>query len=90
MRNTQMGRYDGKLTLVSFDLENGSYLDLKDPEVACEMKGQSGTSIKRVTKVFYEVLPAEGKRSFSDIEMGSIPDQVAYFTCDVSSASVKW
>jgi hypothetical protein len=90
MRNTEMGRYDGKLTLVSFDLENGSYLELKDPEVACDMKGESGTSIKTVTKVLYEVLPAEGKRSFSDVEMGAIPEQVAYFSCDVSGASVKW
>jgi len=29
MSITQMGRYDGHLTLVGFDLENGSYLDLK-------------------------------------------------------------
>jgi hypothetical protein len=40
--------------------------------------------------VLYEVLPAEGKRSFSDVEMGAIPEQVAYFSCDVSGASVKW
>ena len=31
MSNTEMSRYNGQLTLVSFDLENGSYLDLKDP-----------------------------------------------------------
>src|SRR6266851_3341965 len=50
MVNTQMSRYDGRLTLVSFDLTNGSYLDLKDSEIACDMKGQSGTSIKTVSK----------------------------------------
>jgi hypothetical protein len=88
--NTQMSRYDGRLTLVSFDLENGSYLDLKDPEVACDMKGQSGTRIKTVSKVIYEVLPSERKRSFSDVEMGEIPEQVAYFSCHVTGASVKW
>jgi hypothetical protein len=65
MRNTQVSRFDGRLTLVSFDLENGSYLDLKDPKVACDMKGESGTSIKTVSKVIYEVLPSERKRSFS-------------------------
>jgi hypothetical protein len=90
MSNAQMSRYDGRLTLVSFDLANGSYLDLKDPEVACDMKGESGTSIKTVSKVIYEILPSERKQSFSDIEMGLIPDQVAYFNCYVSSASVKW
>jgi hypothetical protein len=90
MLNTQMSRYDGRLTLVSFDLENGSYLDLKDPEVSCDMKGQSGTSIRTVSKVIYEVLPSERKRSFSDVEMGEIPEQVAYFSCFVTGASVKW
>jgi hypothetical protein len=90
MLNTQMSRYEGRFTLVSFDLTNGSYLDLKDPEVDCDMKGPSGTSIKTVSKVIYEVLPAEGKRSFSDVEMGEIPEQVAYFTCYVKRASVKW
>ena len=90
MLNTEMSRYDGRLTLVSFDLENGSYLDLKDPEIACDMRGQSGTRIKTVSKVIYEVLPEERKRSFSDVEMGEIPEQVAYFNCYVTSASVKW
>jgi hypothetical protein len=90
MLNSQMGRYGGQLTLVSFDLANVWYLDLKDPEVACDMKGESGTTIKTVSKVIYEVLPAGQKRSFSDIEMGAIPEQVAYFSCYVGGASVKW
>ncbi|MGA2882566.1 MAG: hypothetical protein ABSG13_26730 [Bryobacteraceae bacterium] len=90
MSNTQMSRDDGRLTLVSFDLANASYLDLKDPEVACDMKGESGTAIKTVSKVIYEVLPSERKRSFLDVEMGAIPEQVAYFNCYVSGASVKW
>jgi hypothetical protein len=88
--NIQMSRYDGRLRLVSFDLDNESYLNLKDPEIACDMKGQSGTSIRMVSKVIYEVLPSEQKRRFSDVEMGEIPEQVAYFSCYVSGASVKW
>jgi hypothetical protein len=90
MLNTQMSRYDDRLTLVSFDLENGSYLDLKDPEVSCDMKGQSGTSIRSVSKVIYDVLPSERRRSFSDVAMGEIPEQVAYFSCHITGASVKW
>jgi hypothetical protein len=90
MSDTQISRDDGRLRLVSFHLANGAYLDLKDPEVACDMKGQSGTSIKTVSKVIYEVLPAEGGRSFLDVEMGEIPEQVAYFNCRVAGASVKW
>ena len=86
--NTQISRYDDRLTLVSFDLTNDSYLDLKDPEIACDMKGQSGTTIKTVSKVIYEVLPSEGKRSFMDVAMGEIPEQVAYFSCYVKGASV--
>ncbi len=40
--------------------------------------------------MIYEILPSERKRSFSYIEMGAIPEQVAYFTCYVASASIKW
>ena len=53
-------------------------------------EGESGTAIKTVSKVIYEVLPSERKRSFLDVEMGAIPEQVAYFSCYVSGSSVRW
>ncbi len=41
-------------------------------------------------EVIYEVLPADGKRSFFDVQMGAIRDEAAYFSCYVMSAWVKW
>jgi hypothetical protein len=38
MLNTQVSRYDDRLTLVSYDLTNGSCLDLKEPMIACDTK----------------------------------------------------
>ena len=90
MLNTEMDRYSGKLSLDHFELQNASFLNLKDPDIACDMKGESGTTIKTASKVIYEVLPMGQKRAFEFVEMGEIPDQVAYFSCYVKGVSMQW
>jgi hypothetical protein len=80
----------GHLSLVQIELQNGSYLDYKDPVFECEMRGPSGTAIKTVSKVVYEVLPSESKRSFSVTDMGEIPEQATQFNCYLKSVSWKW
>ena len=81
---------DGQLTVVYMELENSSYLNLKDPDITCEMKGPSGTTIKTASKIVYETLPAGAKRPFSMVEMGTVPEQATQFLCYVGSVSVKW
>ena len=80
----------GVLSLEHFRLDNGAYIDLKDSNVTCDMNGPSDTTIKKVSKVLYEVLPAGSWRVFGPIEMGEVPEQATKFKCYVSSASVKW
>jgi len=38
---------------VAFKLKNDAYIALKDPEIACDMPGPSGTAIATATKTFY-------------------------------------
>jgi hypothetical protein len=54
------------------------------------MKGPSGTTIETTSKVLYEVLPSEKKRSFSLLDMGEVPDQATQFNCHVEGVSIKW
>jgi hypothetical protein len=86
----QMERSAGILELVSFDISNSAYLDIKDPVIACDMKGASGTTIKSVTKTLYEVIPSSKKRAFRSVLMGPIVEDSVYFTCRVAGAAVKW
>ena len=90
MSDVETDATSGDLDLISFKLQNGAFIDLKDPTVACDMKGPSGTTIKTVTKTIYEVLPAENTRMFGSLRMGKTPDQATQFQCYVKSASVKW
>lgn len=84
---------DGRLTLVHFELLNGPYMNLKDPKIACDMNGASGTTIKTVSKVLYVALPEGKLHSFDLIDMGEIPEQATQFRCyvkSVSIASIRW
>lgn len=53
MTGVETAQADGRLNVVQFELANGSYLDLKDPDIRCDMKGPSGTTIKSTSKVIY-------------------------------------
>lgn len=79
-----------RLTLVAFQLRNGAIIALKDPVIACDMKGPSGTTIATATKTIYETLPAETTRQFLSVDMGKIPEQAVTFNCYVTSAAIKW
>jgi hypothetical protein len=81
---------DGELSITDIELWNGSSFDLKDPEISCDMKGPSGTVIRKGSKVIYEVLPSEKSRSFNIMNMAPLPDQATKFSCHVKNVSVKW
>jgi hypothetical protein len=90
MSDVETNILSGELNLLSYKLRNGAFIDLKDPVVACDMKGSSGTTIRTTTKTLYEVLPAGNTVSFGLLRMGETPDQTTQFKCYVKSASVKW
>jgi hypothetical protein len=88
--SVQTDASDGQLSVTQIELRNSSSFELKDPEIGCDMKGPSGTTIKKASKVIYEVLPRNVSRSFFIADMAKVPDQVTDFNCYVKSASVKW
>ena len=90
MSEAQITQSDGVLELVSFDIRNSAYIDIKDPVIACDMKGPSGTTIKTVTKTIYEVVQSGQKRSFSSVRMGPVAEDAIRFNCHIAGAAVKW
>jgi hypothetical protein len=90
MLSVQTSVSAGHLILNYFELENGSHFNLKDPEIACEMKGPSGTTIKRESRIIYEALESEKRRSFAFIDMGLVAEQVTQFNCFVKNAAIRW
>lgn len=90
MNSVRVGGTDTELVVDHFELDNQSLLDLKDPEVTCEMKGPSGTVIGTSSQTLYELLPAGKKRSFDKVPMGNIPEQATQFRCYLRRVSVYW
>jgi hypothetical protein len=90
LSNVHTNQTSEGLVVDTFSVSNGAFIDLKDPLIACDMKGPSGTVIKTAEKILYEPLPAETTRQFETVFMGPIPDQVVEFTCYIKSVRVKW
>ena len=80
----------GAVEINRFRLHNGAYIDLKDPEITCNMKGPSGTTIKKASKTIYAILPAGRQTEFGPMYVGEAPEQATYAECYVSAASVRW
>jgi len=83
-------RLEKELIVDTFSVSNGAFIDLKDPTIACDMKGPSGTTISTGAKTVYEVLPAGSTQQFGPLLIGTIPEQAIDFACHVESARVKW
>jgi len=90
MSGVRTSESNGSLTLNYFALENRSYIPIKDFEIACDMKGPSGTTISTGKKLLFDVLEAGGVRTYTDLSIGPTPEQATKFDCYVSSASVDW
>jgi hypothetical protein len=90
MSNVYTNQIGNELVIETFTLRNSAYINLKDPVIACDMKGASGTTIKTTTKTLYEPLPSGQARVFEQVAMGSVPDQVTEFKCYLKSVRVKW
>jgi hypothetical protein len=90
MFDAQTNVDSGELVLTSFKLSNEAFLEIKDPVIACDMNGPSGTTIKTVTKTVYEILPSGNTREFPFLQMGETVDQAVQFKCYVKSAKIAW
>jgi len=82
----------GELTVAGIQITNSSsMMDIKDPVIACDALGASGTVITTLKQPLYEIIPA--KKTWSSprvLVMGAVPDQAATFKCRISDATPKW
>lgn len=82
----EKGGFDSVLIL-SGTIENAAAFPIKDPVIACDLFGPSGTQVGQVAQTLYEVAPAQGTLRFKALNMGFLRSgQVARFSCAVSRA----
>lgn len=77
----------GTLWSISGTLENAGDEAVRDIVLVCSMTGNSGTTIDSVRRVVYERVPARGKQTFRNIEMGFWASQATGFSCTVAGAA---
>lgn len=68
---------------VSFAVHNSTDDALKDFTIACIAYGASGTQIGTVSKMLYEVLPANFVREYEGIEVGPMDAQARMVRCAI-------
>ena len=78
----------GNVLIIDITLRNRALSHLKDFEIACELTGNSGTTIGTARKTLHEMVEARKTRTFRDVNMGFINAQTARFGCDVVTAAI--
>jgi hypothetical protein len=75
--------------LISGSVSSAADFDVKDVEIVCELFANSGTRVGRVSETLYEVIPANGTKRFSELNMGFMggAGQVATFECTARRAA---
>lgn len=78
----------GNVLVIDVTIRNDSLSHLKDFQMVCENKGNSGTTTDTKRRVLYEIVEARTSRTFREINMGLIDNQAAKTDCRIASASV--
>jgi hypothetical protein len=82
--------YDGQLFFDGASLQNSGPFGLKDPEIACEAKGQSGTTIQDFKITIYESVPQAKTILLPSQRLGKLPDQTDHVTCRLADIHHQW
>jgi len=77
------------ILLLSGSVHNAAGFDIKDMEIVCELFANSGTRVGRVSETLYEVVPANGAKRFTELNMGFMggSGQVATYNCEARRAT---
>lgn len=78
----------GNVLMIDVTLRNDSLSNLKDFQITCQSKGNSGTVMDSNTRVLYEVVDARTSRTFSKVNMGFLHSQAASTDCSVDRATI--
>jgi hypothetical protein len=77
----------GSFMKADFTITNNNPFPIKDIQVTCEHSANSGTVIDKNKRTIYEIVPATGKRTFKDFDMGYIHSQAASSSCGITDVA---
>jgi hypothetical protein len=78
----------GNVLMIDVTLRNDSLSNLKDFQITCESRGNSGTVMDSNTRTLYEIVEARSSRAFRNVNMGLLRSQAASSNCVVDRAAV--
>lgn len=83
----EKGGFDTVL-IISGTLTNAADFAVKDVRIECELFGNSGTRVGRVSQTLFEIVPANGSKSFRELNMGFMggAGQVSTYRCEPNRA----
>lgn len=67
--------------LADFTVSNPTAYPVKDIEITCNHTAKSGTKIDSNTRIIYDIVPANGKKTFKKFNMGWIHSQADSSSC---------
>jgi hypothetical protein len=68
-----------------FTVTNSNTFPIKDIQITCIHSAKSGTVIDKNERTIYDIVPAKGKRTFKDFDMGFIHSQAASSSCQITN-----
>lgn len=78
----------GNVLVVDVTIRNDSLSHLKDFQILCESKGNSGTTTDANRRSIYDVVAARSSRTFRNINMGFINNQASSTDCRLEGATI--
>lgn len=82
--------YDDQIFFTGGYLRNSGAFNLKDPEIECEAKGQSGTTIRDFRVTIYRLVPQGKTILLTSQRLGKLPDQTDHVTCRLADIHLQW
>lgn len=81
------GGFDTVL-IISGTITNAADFAIKDPVIRCDLTGPSGTHIGSVRQDLFEIVPANGSKRFTELNMGFMASsQTSGFDCVIMQAT---
>ena len=96
MTNITITRYGwrtegvGNLMMAEFALRNENEFDVKDIEITCIRRADSGTVIDENTRTVYEIVKESSVKTVSNLNMGSIHSDSAQPSCAIVNFAHDW
>jgi hypothetical protein len=81
------GGFGSIMIVKKLTVSNDAPFAIKDFTLKCVHQGHSGTDMDSNTRTLFEIVPANGKKTFRDVNMGFISSQVATSQCEITSAA---